>query len=244
MLAIVWQQWLAAELHAGQITQMEGIFERCLLRCPQLELWQLYIQYIRQKESSAEDMLNAIGMLLGAVGSDPASGPLWVELIALTRGSADPAMAQPTESITATRHAYQRALTMPVAGIEGVWKEYEDWEGRVAPHSAKVTLAELYESALNARRVGKERLVLYEAARSSALGSAGLPSGLPRLGQLGAWRGLWTYEATNPQRLEPRTLHARMKFTFEQALIALWRSPQAAHQFRPVAAYHYALHAF
>lgn len=40
LCAPVWMRWIEAEINAGDAAQVEAIFELCLLRCPQLPLWQ------------------------------------------------------------------------------------------------------------------------------------------------------------------------------------------------------------
>ena len=44
--------------------------------------------------------------------------------------------------------------------------------------------------------------------------------------ELRAWRAYWEYEASNPQRLPPPELQARMQFVFQQALMVLWFTAQ------------------
>ena len=45
-----------------------------------------------------------------------------------------------------------------------------------------------------------------------------------------AWRKLWQYEASNPQRLSVAFLQARIEFTFNQALLPLRYVPQTWHE--------------
>ena len=86
-------------------------------------------------------------------------------------------------------------------------------------------LAEIADDALVARRVAKERKALVD--RLSLRRMPRPPRGTPaELGQLRAWRALWEYEASNPQRLDPVQLQTRMQFTFNQALMVCWFTPQ------------------
>ena len=132
MLATAWRQWIFAEMHAGQPAAVEGIFERCLLKCPQLELWTLYMQYMRQEKLAARtEVLQAFEVLLEAVGTDPASGPLWLEYVQLTRDGTEASASLSNAQINDIRRAYQGALLAPVIGLEGVAREYEEWEARL-----------------------------------------------------------------------------------------------------------------
>ena len=82
--ACVWYQWLEAELRARQIEHMEGIFERCLLTCPHVELWRLYLRYLRtEKRVASKELQSSYELLLEAVGMDVNAGSLWIEYVQL-----------------------------------------------------------------------------------------------------------------------------------------------------------------
>lgn len=94
LCAPVWMRWVEAELRACEADQVEAIFELCLLRCPQLPLWQLFYNFILgvkvvglDEAAARAQLLPALELLLEAVGADPAAGPLWqVRLVHRTRG--------------------------------------------------------------------------------------------------------------------------------------------------------------
>lgn len=78
--ACVWYQWLEAELRGKHTENMEGIFEQCLLRCPHVELWRLYLRHLKhEKRCVAKELQQAYELLLEAVGMDVNAGALWGE---------------------------------------------------------------------------------------------------------------------------------------------------------------------
>jgi cleavage stimulation factor subunit 3 len=84
LCAPVWMRWVEAELRACQADQVEAIFELCLLRCPQLPLWQLFLNFVKGVKVVGLDaaavraqLLPALELLLEAIGAAPAAGPLW-----------------------------------------------------------------------------------------------------------------------------------------------------------------------
>jgi len=84
LCAPVWMRWVEAELRACEADQVEAIFELSLLRCPQLPLWQLFLNFIKAVKvvgldaaAARSQLLPALELLLEAVGSDPTAGPLW-----------------------------------------------------------------------------------------------------------------------------------------------------------------------
>ena len=90
-----WRLWIEAEIRAGDLQQVEKIFERCLIRCPHLQLWMLYLRYLKfEKQTPAADLTQAIQVLLQAVGDDVGSGPIWIDYIMLCRNEVEPGMMQ------------------------------------------------------------------------------------------------------------------------------------------------------
>ena len=226
----VWYQWLDAEQRNRDMVAMEGIFEQCLLRCPHVELWRLYLNYLRnEKRSAPKELQQAYELLLDAVGDDVNSGPLWVEYTSLMSDLVEPGAMPMAKSVSDARDAFQRALAQPAMGLEALWKEYEAWEQSMSGGGAKAVLAEIADRALVARRVAKERAVLASSLKLSRMPR--VPRGAAmEAADLTAWRDLWTYEGENPQRLDSARLMARMNFTFNQALMVCWFTPQVWHE--------------
>ena len=224
--AVCWHQWLETELRQRDFERVESLFERCLLRCPHIELWKIYLRYLKlEKRCGFKELESGLHMLLDAVGADVGSGPLWVEWVGLLRDAVEPGSLPQSKAVTDARDAFRLALKQPAVGLEALWKEYEAWEGTQSREQAKTMLAEIADDALVARRVAKERKALVD--RLSLRRMPRPPRGTPaELGQLRAWRALWEYEASNPQRLDPIQLQTRMQFTFNQALMVCWFTPQ------------------
>lgn len=205
--ACVWYQWLEAELRSRQIEPMEGIFERCLLRCPHVELWRLYLSYLRhEKQTSSKELLPAYELLLQAVGTDVNAGSLWNEYVGLLCENVEPGMMPMSGPVTAAREAYQRALVQPAMGLEAMWKDYEKWEAAQSGPQAKQLLAEIADRALVARRVARERAGLAAPLKLNRMPR--VPRGTPaEVADLANWRAMWMYEAANPRTRRPAPRH-------------------------------------
>ena len=219
-------------MRVGAWDRVEELFERCLLRCPQLDLWCLYLQYLKlEKRASTKEQVAAYQLLLDAVGPDVSAGPVWIEYVSLLRDAVEPGAMLGSSAVTACRDAFQAALVQPVANLESLWREYELWENTQSGAQAKGVLSDLSERALVARRVARERRALVEPLAAASGQLPRQPKGThAEAAQLRAWRALWEYEAANPQRLTPQQLDGRMKFTFNQALMYMWLTPQVWHE--------------
>ena len=228
--ACVWYQWIDAEQRGNHLSEMEALFKRCLLHCPHVELWRLYLHYLRHvKRVESKELQQAYEVLLEAVGMDVGAGALWSEYVSVLSEHVSPEMLPNSGPVTTARDAYQRALVQPAAGLESMWKEYETWEATQSGGNAKALLAEIADRALVARRVARERQALAQPLKLNRMPR--VPRGTQaEFEELTNWRNLWTYEATNPQRLPMDKLQLRMNFTFNQALMVLWFSPQVWHE--------------
>lgn len=228
--ACVWYQWLEAELRCRELGQMETLFERCLLKCPHVELWRLYLQYQKsEKRCVGKELQQTYELLLQAVGVDVGAGQLWLEAVDLLKEAVEPSMMSTSGPVQACREMFQQCLVQPCLGGVSLWKEYEQWETLQSGPQAKQILADIADRALVAQRVAKERHALVQPLRLNRMPR--VPKGsAAEFAELKAWRAFWTYEAGNPQRLSPPQLQARMQFTFSQALMVLWFTPQTWHE--------------
>lgn len=50
--ADVWCKYAELELGGGNMSGLKAIFQRCLMQVPSLELWALYIKFIRRSNKS------------------------------------------------------------------------------------------------------------------------------------------------------------------------------------------------
>lgn len=158
-----WMGWAEAELGASEVEQAEAVFELCLLRLPQLPLWHLFLKFVREhkvaqleRSAARAQLVPALELLLEAVGADPSAGPLWTEYVSLTAAAeagaeADGALVSAAE-LSATRKAYQAALTSCAAGLDGLLREYEAWETRTSGSQAKAMMHDTLEKAAAARK--------------------------------------------------------------------------------------------
>ena len=48
MQAIYWQRYAEMELDEGNPSQAKLVFSRCLLSCPNVKLWTLYLRFIKK----------------------------------------------------------------------------------------------------------------------------------------------------------------------------------------------------
>lgn len=141
----VWYKYAEAEINQKERDDetVQAIFSRCLLECKFLDLWHLYLDYIRTvhgegDESGAKAIREAYEFAVEHVGQDPRSGQLWTDYINfLRRVRADYAFTTPRPGqeesmrMMEIRKAFKQALVVPQNSIDSLWKEYEAFEHQV-----------------------------------------------------------------------------------------------------------------
>ncbi|KAF6151882.1 hypothetical protein GIB67_010456 [Kingdonia uniflora] len=132
-----WNQYVEAHMAVNNDDAIKHIFSRCLLNCLQISLWRCYIHFIRKVNDKKgvegqEETRKAYDFMLTYVGTDIASGPIWMEYITLLKTSRAMTVQEETQRMTSIRKAYQKAIITPTHHVEQFWKEYENFENSVS----------------------------------------------------------------------------------------------------------------
>lgn len=127
------------ELDANNLADAERVFTRCLLNVPNVELWSMYLDYIRRRNNLVTDtdgkartiITQVYEFVLQNIGIDKESGKIWQDYIAFIKsgpGSIGGSAWQDQQKMDSLRKVYQRAICIPVNGVEAMWKEYDQFE--------------------------------------------------------------------------------------------------------------------
>ncbi|KAL3133211.1 hypothetical protein ABBQ38_007099 [Trebouxia sp. C0009 RCD-2024] len=172
---------------------------------------------------------------LDRIGLDLHSAGLWQEYInylqlprpntpayrALWSSTAAPGQEE-AQRVMTLRGAYQRATQVPCTGLDQLWRAYEVFEQQGSSRAL-------------ARRVLEQQRPRYQAARTAlgprtrhqeALNHTALPfppgaAGYEQQQLAAAWRAYLAWECSNPQKLTPPELAARVSLAYDQALMPL-----------------------
>lgn len=139
MQAEQWISYVKLELANNELQYVERIFQRSLLIAPNVELWSLYLDYIRRRNNLTTDtggkarsiVSQSYEFVLNNVGCDREAGRIWSEYIQFVKsapGSVGGSGWQDQQKMDSLRKVYQKAVTMPVHGVEQLWREYDQFE--------------------------------------------------------------------------------------------------------------------
>ncbi|EWC45584.1 hypothetical protein DRE_05442 [Drechslerella stenobrocha 248] len=240
------EQWIAyiqMELDSNNLSHAERLFQRCLPGVLNVELWSIYLDYIRRRNNLATDttgkargvITQVYEFVLSNIGLDKESGKIWQEYIAFIKsgpGSIGGSAWQDQQKMDHLRKTFQKVICIPVNGLEAMWKEYDQFEMGL--------------NKTTGRKFISEKSPSYMTARSSLLSLRNTTNGLirttlPRLPpvpgfdgyeeymqQIEIWKKWIQWEKNDPlvlaQEPNPEDLTAfnnRILYAYKQALMAL-----------------------
>ena len=135
----MWVSWAEMELDNENRSAAEQIFGKSLLTVPNVQLWSVYLNYIRRVNDLLNDLSGsaratisqAYDFVLANIGVDRDSGRIWQEYIQFVRsapGQIGGTSWQDQQKMDQLRKAYQRAICVPMSSVNNLWKEYDQFE--------------------------------------------------------------------------------------------------------------------
>lgn len=224
-----WRQYIEMELRQRNFEKVEKLFQRCLLKVLNIDLWKAYLNYVKETKGSLpsyrEKMAQAYDFALDKMGMDIMSSQIWADYITFLKNVEAVGSYAENQRITAVRKIYQRGCVNPMINIEQLWKDYAAYENSINPLIAKKMIDDRSRDYMNARRVSKE----YEAV------TRGLNRNLPAVPpaatpeesrQVELWKRYIAWEKENPMRTEDHaSITKRVMFAYEQCLLCLGHHP-------------------
>jgi cleavage stimulation factor subunit 3 len=147
------------ELENDNFTAAENIFSRSLMSVLNIQLWSVYLNYIRRRNDLTNDVTGtaratisqAYDFVLASIGGDKDSGKIWQEYIQFIRsapGQMGGSGWQDQQKMDQLRKAYQRAVTVPMSALNGLWKEYDQFEMGLNKITVSLLMISIYVAFL------------------------------------------------------------------------------------------------
>eukprot|EP00057_Strongylocentrotus_purpuratus_P005524 XP_003731164.1 PREDICTED: cleavage stimulation factor subunit 3 [Strongylocentrotus purpuratus] len=230
-----WKSYVEQEMRSKNYERVEKLFQRCLMKVLNIDLWKCYLAYVKETKGSLssyrEKMAQAYDFALDKMGMDIFSYPIWNDYINFLKGVEAVGSYAENQRITAVRRVFQRGIVNPMSNIEALWKDYNNYENGINIMIAKKMIEDRSRDYMNARRVAKE----YEAITKGL--NRNNPS-VPPTGtaeearQIELWKKYVNWEKQNPLRTEDQMLITkRVMFAFEQCLLCLGHHPDVWYEF-------------
>ncbi|KAL5279984.1 CSTF3 family protein [Megaselia abdita] len=222
------------EIRGRNYERVEKLFQRCLVKILNIDLWKLYLTYVKETKAGLsthkEKLAQAYDFALEKIGMDLHSFSIWQDYITFLKGVEAIGSYAENQKITAVRRVYQKAVITPIIGIETLWKDYIAFEHSINPIISEKMSLERSKDYMNARRVAKELEICTKGLNRN------LPAVPPtntreELKQVDLWKKFILFEKSNPLRSEDTALITRrVMFATEQCLLVLSHHPSVWHQ--------------
>lgn len=228
-----WKVYIEHEIRGRNYERVEKLFQRCLMKVLNIDLWKTYLNYVKDTKASLptykEKMAQAYDFALNNMGMDFSSFTLWSDYILFLKNVDAAGSYAENQKISAIRKIYHRGIVIPMLNVESLWKEYIAFENAINPMIAEKMTGEKSRDYMNARRVAKE----YEAiTRGLDRAFLSLPpcGSIEEIKQVEIWQKYIAWERSNPLRIEDQVaLNKRIMFAFEQSLLSLGHFPNIWH---------------
>ncbi|ODH46933.1 hypothetical protein GX48_06970 [Paracoccidioides brasiliensis] len=240
-----WVFYANMESENNELYRLEQIFNKSLLSIPNVQLWSVYLDYVRRRNNLTTDttgqargiISSAYDFALQNIGVDKDSANVWVDYIQFIRsgpGNIGGSGWQDQQKMDLLRKAYQRAICVPMQAVNTLWKEYDQFEMGL--------------NKLTGRKFIQEKSPAYMTARSSYtelqnitrdLVRASLPRLPPAPGcdgeeyfnkQVQLWKRWIRWEKDDPLVLKGEDAgagyKARVLYVYRQSLMALRFLPE------------------
>ena len=127
------------ESENNELFRLEQIFNRTLLALPNVQLWAVYLSYVRRRNPLTTDntgharsiISSAYDLALQHIGIDKDSGFVWTDYVQFIRsgpGNVGGSNWQDQQKMDLLRRADQRAINVPTQSLNALWKEYDQFE--------------------------------------------------------------------------------------------------------------------
>ncbi|OBT56818.1 hypothetical protein VE04_04371 [Pseudogymnoascus sp. 24MN13] len=239
MAADIWVAYAEMELGIDNFFAAEQIFGKSLLTVPHVQLWSVYLNYIRRRNDLTNDVTGsaratisqAYDFVLANVGIDRDSGKIWQEYIQFIRsapGQIGGSSWQDQQKMDQMRKAYQRAVCVPMSNVNALWKEYDQFEMSLNKITGRKFLQEKSPSYMTARSANTAMENI-----TRGLVRTNLPRLPPALGfegdkeyleQVGFWRQWINWEQEDPLVFRDEDIQAykqRVIYVYKHAVMAL-----------------------
>jgi cleavage stimulation factor subunit 3 len=237
--ASVWRAYLQWEEENDRMNAMVGIFDKSLLKVLNVELWLMYINYVRRRYSLQSGDFQAnykiindvFQFALKTIGIDKDAGKVWQDYIVFLKsgpGTLGGGQWQDGAKADQIRAAYQRAIAVPTEAVTQLWRDYDGFETGLSKINGRKHLQEMSATYMTARQA-----YVQLGNITAGLQRTTQPRLLPLLGyqgedefqrQIGIWLAWIQWEKEDPLVLKEDDANAyrqRVVYAYKQATMAL-----------------------
>ncbi|KAF8991157.1 Suf-domain-containing protein [Hymenopellis radicata] len=222
----------------------EPLFHIWLKRSPSVDLFSLYLYYIRSIHADPtstdpekrKTIRQAFEFALNpphGIGHNKDSGTIWLEYIDFLREEHGSTISQKQQNMDALRKVYHRAVQIPLNNVERLWQDLQAFEIKLNPITATKFISQLSPAHMRARTVYSQLMNHLSNLSATETQDTCLPT-LPTFSQeermlVGKWKSYLKWEESNPlhiQQNDNQFLILRLQTVYRQAVLRMRYYPE------------------
>ncbi|KAK2770733.1 cfia complex component [Colletotrichum kahawae] len=237
--AEIWAQWAQLELDSNRFQTAEELFNRSLVNAPNVQLWTVYLNYIRRRYDLNNDpngearriLSMSYEFVVSSVGIDRDAGQLWKDYIQFIKsgpGQVGGSGWQDQQKMDQLRKAYHRAITVPTSALTDLWKDYDQFEMSLNKTTGRQFIQKRSPAYMTAKASNSQLDRLIPRLQRSTLPrlppAPGFDGDQDFMEQVELWKKWIQWEKEDPlvlQEEEPEAYTARVLYCYKQALMTL-----------------------
>lgn len=228
------------ELDLNNFPEAELIFNKSLMSTLNVNLWTKYLDYIRRRNdlndssgNARQTVSRAYDFVIDNIGLDKDAGRIWAEYIQFIKfgpGTVGGSQWQDQQKMDQMRKAYQRAICVPIANVNTLWKEYDQFEMGLNKLTGRKYLAEKSPSYMSAKSANTALENITRGLQRTTLPrlppAPGFDGDQEYMEQVEIWKRWIAWEKSDPLDLkddkdQPGLYQKRILYVYNQALMAL-----------------------
>lgn len=233
-----WRSYITYEMNRQDFKKVEALFARCITSIDNVELFRLYVNYVRRVndvitggEKARGIVIQAFEFAVNRVGIDIKSGDLWKDYLEFLKTWTPTASWEQQQKVDLIRKVYKRLFLIPTEKIEQLWSVYTKWENEINSSTASRFIAEKSSEFMEARSWNTEWHNVTERLLKRDL----LPESIENdhiKYQLSLWYRWLDLESKNHLNIkDEKLLNKRIEYVYKQSIIALPFVPELWYKY-------------
>lgn len=229
-----WKFYGEHELRCHNNKEVEEILSKCLYQCPDTNIWEFYIDYVRnlnldenfnsynynEKKNRLNKVRDACEFAVKYIGFHINSNKIWTKYIEIMKKYLDIGFLNKSTINNDTREVYQKALCIPMNELDEIWREYKNFENEANGLTCDRLTKEQESKKNKAMEIYGKKKEFWQNILNDELATP--PTGLEHeREQLIYWKKALNYDKTNPRNLPKEEHRFHMRILYMQCLCVM-----------------------
>ncbi|EGV60354.1 mRNA 3'-end-processing protein rna14 [Yamadazyma tenuis] len=233
-----WCTYITYEMSRQDFLKVQELFSKCITVVDNVELFRLYVSYVRRVndvitggEKARGIVIQAFEFAVNRVGIDLRSGDLWTDYLDFLKSWTPSASWEQQQKLDLIRKVYKKMLVIPTEKIEALWSTYTKWENEVNSSTASRFIADKSSEFMEARSWNVEWHNITKNQLRRDLIPSDISSDVVKL-QLNLWYKWVEFERRNGLNLkDEKLLEQRIEYVYKQSVMSLVFVPEVWYKY-------------